>query len=69
MRWLDTITDSVNMNLSKPWDIVEDKRNLACCSPWGFRVGHDLVTKHHHQDKIDKFPILMVKDCSNTPFH
>ena len=23
MRWLDSITDSVNMNLSKPWEIVE----------------------------------------------
>ena len=25
MRWLDSITDSVNMNLSKPWEIVEDR--------------------------------------------
>ena len=25
MRWLDSITDSVNMNLSKLWEIVEDR--------------------------------------------
>ena len=25
MRWLDNITDSVNMNLSKLWEIVEDR--------------------------------------------
>ena len=24
MRWLDNITDSMNMNLSKLWDTVED---------------------------------------------
>jgi len=25
MRWLDGIADSVNMNLSKLWEIVEDR--------------------------------------------
>ena len=24
MRWLDSITDLTGMNLSKPWEIVED---------------------------------------------
>ena len=32
MRWLDGITDSMDMNLSKGWEIVEE-RSLACCSP------------------------------------
>ena len=34
MRWLDDITDSVDMNLSK-------QGSLTCCSPRGCRVGHD----------------------------
>ena len=25
MKWLDGITDSVDMNLSKSWEIVEDR--------------------------------------------
>ena len=25
MRWLDDITDAMNMNLSKPWEIVWDR--------------------------------------------
>ena len=35
MRWLDSITDSVDMKLIKLWEIVEEQRSLVCCSPWG----------------------------------
>ena len=30
---LENITDSVDMNLSKLWEIVEGWRSLECCSP------------------------------------
>ena len=32
MRWLDEITDSIDMNLSK---LHEGQGSLVCCSPWG----------------------------------
>ena len=44
MRWLDGITDSMDMSLSKFQDLVMDKGGLACCDSWG-RRGSDTTER------------------------
>ena len=42
MRWLDGINGH---ELGQTLGDGEGPGSLVCCSPWGYRVGHDLVTE------------------------
>ena len=41
MRWLDSITNSVGMNLSKVWEIVEDRGAWQAIVPEVERMAQD----------------------------
>ena len=56
MRWLDSITNSVVMNLSKLGD-SEGRGSLVCCSPWGCRVRHDLLIE---QQLFGAYTVIIV---------
>ena len=48
MRWLDGITELNGHEFEQilgAFPLSEEQGSLACCRPWGCRVGHDLVTE------------------------
>ena len=54
MRWLDAITDSMDMSFNKLWEMVRDRDSML--QSMGLqRVEHDLVTEkqqnHHHHNE------------------
>ena len=52
MRWLDSITDSMNMNLSRLWEIVED-RGVGMLQSMGSQgVRHNLATEQQQQQCV-----------------
>ena len=48
IRRLGGITDSMHMNLSTLGD-SGGQGSLVCCSPWGLKVQHDLMTEQQPQ--------------------
>ena len=60
MRWLDSITNSRDVNLNKFQEIVEDRRAGVLKSMTSPRVRHDLVTEQQ-QMKIRMRPHLCYK--------
>ena len=52
MRWLDGITDSMDMSLSKLKEIVKDRKPGVLQSMGSQRVGHDVANEQQQYDIV-----------------
>ena len=48
MKWLDDITDSMNMNLNKLWEMVEDRGAWHVAVRGVTKSRHSLATKQRN---------------------
>ena len=53
MRWLDGITDSVDMSLSKLWELMKTGKPGALQFMGSQRVGHDSVTEQQERHILE----------------
>ena len=49
MRWLDGITDSMDMSLSKFQEMVKGREACLCCSPWGHKESNTIQQLNNEQ--------------------
>ena len=69
MRWLDSITDSTDMNLSKLWEIVEDRRAWQVAVHGGSqRVEHNLATEQQRQQNTSPNSFIISFDGHKVSF-
>ena len=66
VRWLDSISDSIDMNFSKLWEIAENRDSWLAAVHESQRTGSDLETEQQQQiagGTNDSDEALLAKPC------
>ena len=58
MRWLHGITDSMDMDLSKLWEVVKGREAWQATVLGVTNTGHDLGTEKQHQ-QYSEYPCIL----------
>ena len=62
MRWLDGITDLMDMSLSKFWGVGDGQGSMACCIPWGHKES-DMTEQLNNKMPMYKVCVYYTPRC------